>query len=39
MPVLADDDVVMHGNAERGGDFDGVESPEGWLRRPFAKLR
>lgn len=22
MPVLADDDVVMHGNAERGGDLD-----------------
>jgi len=20
MPVLADDDVVVHGNAERGGD-------------------
>ena len=22
MPVLADDDVVVHGNAERGGDLD-----------------
>src|SRR5258705_13519353 len=22
MPVLADDDVVVHGNAERGGDID-----------------
>jgi hypothetical protein len=22
MPVLADDDVVVHGNAERGGDVD-----------------
>ena len=22
MPVLADDDVVMHGDAERGGDID-----------------
>src|SRR5438105_2268493 len=40
MPVPADDDVVVHGNAERGGDIDdrlrhldvpcdGVESPEG----------
>jgi hypothetical protein len=40
--VLADDDVVVHGNAERGGDLDdrfghmdmaceGVGSPEGWL--------
>ena len=22
MPVLADDDVIVHGNAERGGDVD-----------------
>src|SRR3954471_13266543 len=22
MPVLADDDVIVHGNAERGGDLD-----------------
>ena len=22
MPVLADNDVVVHGNAERGGDLD-----------------
>jgi hypothetical protein len=22
MPALADDDVVVHGNAERGGDLD-----------------
>ena len=22
MPVLADDDVVVHGNTERGGDVD-----------------
>jgi len=22
MPVLADDDVVVHGDAERGGDID-----------------
>ena len=35
MPVAADDDVVVHGNAERLGDFDdslrhpGVGSPEG----------
>ena len=42
VPVLADNDVVVHGNAERGGDIDdrlghldvrlrGVGSPEGWL--------
>jgi len=42
MPVLADDDVVVDGNAEWGGDLDdrvviwisacdGVGSPEGWL--------
>ena len=40
MAVLADDDVVMHGDAERGGDIvialvmwmsacDGVGSPKG----------
>jgi len=43
MPVVADDDVVMDGNAERGGAMsmialviwmsacEGVGSPEGWL--------
>jgi len=42
MPVLADDNVVVHGNAERVATWtialviwisacDGVGSPEGWL--------
>ena len=43
MALLADDDVVVHGDAERRGDVDdsfgiwtsacdGAGSPKGWLR-------
>ena len=48
MPVLADDDVIVHGNAEPGvaiwtialviwiSACDGVGSPEGWVNKAIS---
>lgn len=39
MPVLADNDVVMHGDAGRGGDFDNRLGPLDVGLRPASGRR